>query len=170
MKWLCGGPGAAYLWINPQQITQCEPKDVGWFSHQNPFEFDITHFQYNAKTLRFWGGTPSILPYVIAADSIEYIAQFGVDKVRAHNLALLTLLQQQLAAFLVSPNDKDQCSGTAILDFAKHQQNVLAELEAANISVDVRKLGIRISPHIYNTASEIQAFITTVKKVIKAAD
>ena len=93
-----------------------------------------------------------------------------MDKVRAHNLALLTLLQQQLAAFLVSPNDKDQCSGTAILDFAKHQQNVLAELEAANISVDVRKLGIRISPHIYNTASEIQAFITTVKKVIKAAD
>lgn len=170
VKWLCGGPGAAYLWVNPKQITQCEPKDVGWFSHQNPFEFDITHFQYNAKTLRFWGGTPSILPYVIAGNSIAYIAQFGVDKVRAHNLALLTLLQQQLTAFLVSPNDKDQCSGTAILDFAEHQQTVLAALEAANISVDVRKLGIRISPHIYNTASEIQAFIATVKKVIKAAD
>ena len=170
VKWLCGGPGAAYLWVNPKQITQCEPKDVGWFSHQNPFEFDITHFQYNTKTLRFWGGTPSILPYVIAANSIEYIAQFGVDKVRAHNLALLTLLQQQLTAFLVSPNDKDQCSGTAILDFAEHQQTVLAALEAANISVDVRKLGIRISPHIYNTASEIQTFIATVKKAVKAAD
>ena len=170
VKWLCGGPGAAYLWVNPQQITQCEPKDVGWFSHQNPFEFDITHFQYNAKALRFWGGTPSILPYVIAGNSIAYIAQFGVDKVRAHNLALLTLLQQQMTAFLVSPNDKDQCSGPAILDFAEHQQTVLAALEAANISVDVRKLGIRISPHIYNTASEIQAFIATVKKAVKAAD
>ncbi|WP_350637139.1 aminotransferase class V-fold PLP-dependent enzyme, partial [Pseudoalteromonas sp. GW168-MNA-CIBAN-0100] len=34
VKWLCGGPGAAYLWVNKTQIEYCEPKDVGWFSHQ----------------------------------------------------------------------------------------------------------------------------------------
>ena len=170
VKWLCGGAGAAYLWVNPKQITQCEPKDVGWFSHQNPFEFDIAHFQYNAKTLRFWGGTPSVLPYIIAAHSIEYIVEFGVEQVRSHNLMLLELIQQQLDAFLMSPSAKEQCSGTAILQFSGHQQSVLTALEAAKISVDVRKLGIRVSPHIYNTKSEIQTFIDVVKHILKVAD
>lgn len=170
VKWLCGGPGAAYLWVNSQQIAQCEPKDVGWFSHQNPFEFDIAHFEYNHKALKFWGGTPSVLPYTIAANSIEYIAKRGVDNVRAHNLVLLSLIQQQLASFLISPCAKERCSGTAILHFGKHQQQVLAALEAAKISVDVRKLGMRVSPHIYNTAREIQALIDIIKSVLKAAD
>ena len=63
-----------------------------------------------------------------------------------------------------------QCSGTAILQFSEHQQSVLTAFEAAKISVDVRTLGIRVSPHIYNTAPEIQTFIDVVKQILRAAD
>lgn len=168
VKWLCGGPGAAYLWVSPKQIGVCEPKDVGWFSHQNPFEFDINHFQYNATTLKFWGGTPSILPYIIAANSIDYIVKRGVNSVRAHNLRLLSLIQQQLADFLISPSMQEQCSGTAILHFGQQHQRILAALETAKMSVDARKLGIRVSPHIYNTDLEIQTFISMIQNTLKA--
>lgn len=58
VKWLCSGPGATYLWVNSKQLSSCSPKDVGWFSHDNPFEFDIHNFRYNASALKFWGGTP----------------------------------------------------------------------------------------------------------------
>ena len=170
VKWLCGGPGAAYLWVNPQQIAICEPKDVGWFSHQTPFEFDINHFVYNKGALKFWGGTPSVVPYIIAANSIAYFAALGIDKVRSHNLAMLALIQQQLGKYVVSPTLQHQCSGTAILNFNMQQQHVLNELNSAGISVDARKLGIRVSPHIYNSADAIHKFIAVIKKAIKVVD
>ncbi|WP_201746384.1 aminotransferase class V-fold PLP-dependent enzyme [Veronia nyctiphanis] len=62
VKWLCGGPGAGYLWVNPNILHECQPKDVGWFSHENPFEFNIHDFRYHESALKFWGGTPQSLP------------------------------------------------------------------------------------------------------------
>ncbi|MCQ8891495.1 aminotransferase class V-fold PLP-dependent enzyme [Pseudoalteromonas carrageenovora] len=167
VKWLCAGPGAAYLWVNPEQLASCEPKDVGWFSHQNPFEFNIHHFEYNSSALKFWGGTPSVVPYIIAANSIMYFAKLGADKVRDHNFAMLTLIHQQLKEYVVSPTHRQHCSGTVILNFAKHQNAVLKALDEAKISVDERKQGIRVSPHIYNTRDDITQFILVIHKVLK---
>ncbi|MBH0058055.1 aminotransferase class V-fold PLP-dependent enzyme [Pseudoalteromonas sp. SWXJZ94C] len=168
VKWLCGGPGAAYLWINENQIECCEPKDVGWFSHQNPFEFDINHFAYNASALKFWGGTPSVAPYIIAANSIAYFAALGINKVRAHNFEMITLIHQHLSEFVVSPTLNDECSGTVILNFNRQQNAVLQALNKAEVSVDARKDGIRVSPHVYNTTDEIHMFILTIKQALKA--
>ncbi|WP_166421129.1 aminotransferase class V-fold PLP-dependent enzyme [Pseudoalteromonas sp. Z1A8] len=167
VKWLCGGPGAAYLWVNKHQITYCEPKDVGWFSHQNPFEFDINHFEYNASALKFWGGTPSVAPYIIAANSIAYFAELTAHKVREHNLAMLTLIHEQLSEYVVSPMSSDKCSGTVILFFAGQQEYVLTELDKAKVSVDARKFGIRVSPHIYNNREDVEQFISIVKQALK---
>jgi len=79
IKWLCGGPGAGYLWIAQERIAQLEPLDVGWFSHQDPFEFDINNFEFSASASRFWGGTPSVIPYIVATNSLRLINQIGVD-------------------------------------------------------------------------------------------
>lgn len=166
VKWLCGGSGAAYLWVNPTQLSQCQPQDVGWFSHQTPFEFDIHHFDYHKTALRFWGGTPSIAPYVIAGHSIDYFARLGVDKVRAHNSALLDKLSDEFTPFLISPSEPHKRSGTAILNFAKQQEAVLKALKAADISVDARAYGVRVSPHIYNDLADIKHFITVVNSAL----
>ncbi|KAA1164251.1 aminotransferase class V-fold PLP-dependent enzyme [Pseudoalteromonas fuliginea] len=167
VKWLCGGPGAAYLWVNKNQIKFCEPKDVGWFSHQNPFEFDINNFKYNSSALKFWGGTPSVAPYIIAANSINYFAELTAHKVRDHNLAMLTLIHEQLAEYVASPMGSDKCSGTVILFFNKPKDYLLTELNKAKVSVDARKFGIRVSPHIYNTREDVEQFISIVKRALK---
>ncbi|WP_076925886.1 aminotransferase class V-fold PLP-dependent enzyme [Pseudoalteromonas sp. EB27] len=167
VKWLCGGPGAAYLWVNKSQIEYCKPKDVGWFSHQNPFEFDINHFEYSASALKFWGGTPSVAPYIIAANSIAYFAELTAHKVRDHNLAMLTLIHEQLGKYVASPMSDDKCSGTVILFFNKQQDHVLTALNKAKVSVDARKFGIRVSPHIYNTQEDVDQFISIVKRALK---
>ena len=41
VKWLSGGPGAGFLWVGEDVIDRCQPQNVGWFSHEDPFEFDI---------------------------------------------------------------------------------------------------------------------------------
>ncbi|MBB1303641.1 aminotransferase class V-fold PLP-dependent enzyme [Pseudoalteromonas sp. SR44-8] len=166
VKWLCSGPGAAYLWVSQAQLNVCEPQDVGWFSHQNPFEFDIHHFAYHDSALRFWGGTPSIAPFVLAGHSIGYFAKLGVATVRAHNLALLEQLSAEFRPYLVSPTTPEKRSGTAILNFGEQQPAVLSALSQANISVDARAYGVRVSPHIYNNSSDIAQLIKVVKQTL----
>lgn len=165
VKWLCGGPGAAYLWVNSKHIEGCQPKDVGWFSHENPFEFDIHHFRYHPTALKFWGGTPSIAPYAIAAHSIGYFADIGSHKLRSHNQRLIDAVAEQLGEAFVSPMQESRRSGTMILDFGAKLQQVMAALQRANVSVDLRSEGIRVSPHIYNDMADIENLITAVKGI-----
>ncbi|WOH39443.1 aminotransferase class V-fold PLP-dependent enzyme [Thalassotalea fonticola] len=164
VKWLCGGPGAAYLWVNPEIIEQCQPKDVGWFSHENPFEFDIHNFNYNQSAMKFWGGTPSITPFALASHSIAYFANLGAEVVRDHNQAMIDLIVDEFDTEVKSPRDKDSRSGTVILDFKNKQTAIMTALAKANISVDARHLGMRVSAHIYNGAEDIQHFIDVVKQ------
>jgi kynureninase len=170
VKWLCGGPGAAYLWVNPDITEQCQPKDVGWFSHENPFEFDIHHFNYNQSAMKFWGGTPSITPFAIASHSINYFATLGTREekgtsyTRVHNQSMIDLIVDEFDTEIVSPVNKETRSGTVILDFKDKQAAIMNALRHAKISVDARHLGIRVSAHIYNDADDIQQFIDVVKQ------
>jgi kynureninase len=160
VKWLCGGPGAGFLWANPEIISHCHPVDVGWFSHENPFEFDIHNFRYAESVLRFWGGTPSVIPYVVATNSIGLIASIGVDTICAHNQALnQRVLNTIPAGAALTPSTADQRGGTLVLNFGERQTDVVKSLSAAGVHFDARPTGLRMSSHIYNSDSEIDTVI-----------
>ncbi|TKB47142.1 aminotransferase class V-fold PLP-dependent enzyme [Thalassotalea mangrovi] len=163
VKWLCSGPGAAYLWINEQHLDSCQPVDVGWFSHENPFEFDIHHFKYHPTAMRFWGGTPSIAPYAIAAHTLKYFNQHDNTWLHHHNQQMLDMIWQQLGDFIRSPQSPASRSGTAIMHFNDRHETVLAALAEERIAIDSRALGIRVSPHVYNQKDDVQQFIQVVK-------
>jgi len=155
VKWLCGGPGAGFMWVNPKIVEACEPKDVGWFSHQDPFEFDVHSFRYHPSALRFWGGTPTVQPYVIAANSIEYFCNYGVDNSLRHNQTLSQQLRSAAGDSCLTPEYR---GGTVVLKF-EQQDKFIAALESKNIQFDQRPTGVRLSPHIYNDQSDIDAVL-----------
>ena len=157
VKWLCGGPGAGYLWARPEIQSSCEPVDVGWFSHEDPFEFDIHNFRYAENADRFWGGTPSVQPFVVAANSIHTICDIGVENIRRHNLSLTQrLIEVVPAGSLVTPAHPDQRGGTLVVHFEEQQlEAVVSRLKSHKVLFDTRPTGIRLSPHIYNDAAEI---------------
>ena len=160
VKWLCGGPGAGFLWAHAEIIDRCQPLDVGWFSHENPFEFDIHQFRYAPDALRFWGGTPSVAPYAIAANSLELIHRIGVETVRKHNQLLIQQLIDALEPGVVrSPLQQQSRGGTLVLNFGRHQAQVIDKLNAINVHFDSRATGMRLSPHIYNDLTEINTVI-----------
>jgi len=160
VKWLCGGPGAGFLWLKRENIARCNPIDVGWFSHQNPFEFDIEHFSYHPSALRFWGGTPSVLPYCLAANSINNSLAIGLDKIYAHNRDLNGQLGQALhAEHLVSPRDVARSGGTTIIDMGQGQASFINRLKKQEILFDQRIDGARFSPHIYNNQQELDRLL-----------
>lgn len=85
--------------------------------------------------------------------------------VREHNQALISLAMQQLDGLCVSPIKESQRSGTLIVDLKHQNQQVLAALTAADISVDCREAGLRISPHIYNTADDMAHLVDVITSV-----
>ena len=159
IKWLCGGPGAGFVWIAPEFVGELEPIDVGWFSHKNPFEFDINNFQYASGSAKFWGGTPSVLPYVVATNSIQLINDIGVEVVQAHNKSLTKKIVKQIdPRFVMSPLDFERQGGTTVLKF-ENQTKIELALTESKVQFDTRESGIRLSPHIYNTQAEIDVVL-----------
>jgi kynureninase len=141
----------------PRIADSLAPTDVGWFSHESPFEFDIARFEYRPGALRFWGGTPSVLPYAIAAASIGELARIGVDAIRSVNLAhtgRIISAAQGLGIPISTPLAEHERGGTVALKFSDSEAAAMA-LQARGIRCDWRpRSGVRLSPHVFNTEDE----------------
>ncbi len=143
VKWLCGGPGAGFMWVNANHSDTLSPRDVGWFSHENPFEFDIQDFRYAEGAKRFWGGTPSAAPYAFALGGIETALEIGVDTIREHNIALMQTVKPEIGPA--------GTGGTLCIPISDAQDTAL---KAAGCQFDRRGDVARLSFHIYNSRDE----------------
>ena len=170
VKFLCGGPGAGFLWVNDRVLCECRPTDVGWFSHADPFEFDIHQFRYADSALRFWGGTPAVLPYAVAANSLETMIQIGIERIRAHSLELTqAIIDSVPRKNLFTPARPASRGGTVVLDFGERQSAATDALAAAGVHFDVRPTGMRLSPHIYTSREEIDTVVSCLASFARAA-
>jgi len=156
IKWLCGGPGAAFLWVRGALIPSLHPHAVGWFSHENPFEFDIHSYRPAPDARRFWGGTPSVAPYVAATASLRLLQSIGISAVVAHNRSLTGMLRQQLPSCWHDVLPQHATGGTLCLPLGADLADVQARLGAAGIRFDTRGSTLRISYHLWNTAAEVE--------------
>jgi kynureninase len=91
------------------------PLDVGWFSHEEPFAMDIRDFRYAEGAARFWGGTPSVAPYAVAAAGLEVLHEAGVPAICAHNQRLLTRLLEALPRGALASHGKEGERGSSAL-------------------------------------------------------
>ncbi|MGY8927195.1 MAG: aminotransferase class V-fold PLP-dependent enzyme, partial [Flavobacteriales bacterium] len=160
VKWLCGGPGAGFLWASNDMLNRCEPIDVGWFSHIDPFEFNIHDFRFAGDAKKFWGGTPSVAAFILAGNSIKQILEIGIEEVRIHNLEYTQLVINAWGEKVVSPHEAKLRSGTLIVDFGDDQQTFIGNLNQTNVQFDSRIKGVRLSPHIYNKLDEIDLLLS----------
>src|SRR5271163_1363989 len=154
VKWLCGGPGAGFMWIDPKLVQQLAPLDVGWFSHADPFEFDVHSFKFATDARRFWGGTPCIAPYAIAAQSMQVLENIGMGAIRAHNAQLMNIFRDGLPADWRARIDLARTGGTICLTVGDALPDVMRTLQDNAVRLDCRGTVLRLSFHIYNTAAE----------------
>lgn len=156
VKWLCGGPGAGFMYLKNDLIEVLEPDPIGWFSHQNPFEFDINQYTPAISAKRFWGGTPSIAPYVIANASINTLLRIGLEKLHTHNLALKSNLVKNLSSHKVFDNIKNnyQHLGGSLCIETPEEAITRQQLISNQVKFDERNGIFRISLHAVNTIDE----------------
>jgi selenocysteine lyase/cysteine desulfurase len=166
VKWLCGGPGAGFMWLEPTHISELKPLDVGWFSHAKPFEFDIEHFVYANKAKRFWGGTPNIAAYATALGSLQAIKHIGVEQIAQHNRLLRQKVYRAAEPLLLSVHQLDDEGGTLCLDFKPAAMLAFIEdLRALGAYYDQRAGVLRLSFHIYNSEQQATQLIECLQKL-----
>ncbi len=169
LKWLCGGPGTAYLYVRPDLAKTLEPSFTGWIGHENPFGFEIGATRYSPTIYRFTQGTPNIPALQVARPGVKIIAEVGVEKIREKSkrqTALLIEMADRRGWRVNTPRDPERRGGTVSIDMPNAQQ-VCAELLKRDVLVDYRpKAGVRFSPHFYNSDEELTKAVEAVEEIL----
>ena len=167
VKWLCGGPGAGYLYVRPDLQNKLEPKTTGWMAHEHPFAFE-TELHYAPNIRRFLHGSPAIPALYAAQSGYKIINEIGVDRIREKSVRQTTRLIElaEEAGFAVtSPKSSADRGGTITVG---HEQAaaLTEELIRREFIVDYRPgAGVRISPHFYTKDEELDLVINELKKI-----
>ncbi|MFO7942030.1 MAG: aminotransferase class V-fold PLP-dependent enzyme [Bacillota bacterium] len=160
LKWLCGGPGLAFLYVREDLIEEMSPRGVGWFAHSEQFSFDVD-FRPASDATKFSFGTPAVAPIYTGLAALEIIGEVGIGAIREKNVALVERLIEgadHLGLQLHAPRDYRRRGGTVFFA-VERPSDVLARLVEAEVVVDVRGGKVRVSPHFYNTGREIDRFL-----------
>jgi kynureninase len=169
LKWLCGGPGVAYLYVRPDLRSKLEPAITGWVAHKRPFNFEVGPGDRREDAYGFMNGTPQIPALYACQPGIEIISQIGVDRIRAKSVRQTEhLIGSALARgwHVNTPRNAAERGGTVSID-CPHGYEVMRELVARDILVDYRpKAGIRLSPHFYTRDDEIELALNQIHEIL----
>jgi kynureninase len=169
VKWLCGGPGAGYLYVAPRLHRQLSPRLTGWMAHRAPFSFETGAIEYADDATRFLHGTPAVPALYAAQPGYEIVSAAGVDAIRVKSVRQVQLLVDLARARGFrphAPERPEQRGGMVILD-VPHGQAVTRELLRREVIVDFRPgAGIRFSPHFYTTDDEILRALDEMRQIL----
>jgi kynureninase len=168
VKWLCGGPGAAYLYTRKELIPELEPTMTGWFSDTHPFDFHLGEVEYAADAHRFMGGSPSVPALHAARAGYEIIREVGVPAIREKSLrqtSLLMELADEQGLKVNTPRAPHRRGNTVCIDF-EGSEDACRRLIDVGFVVDWRPNGgIRISPHFYNSDEECRDLMAAIREL-----
>jgi kynureninase len=158
LKWMCGGPGMAFLYARRELLPTLEPAITGWFGTREPFSFDTEHLEYHATARRLEHGTPPAPVFYLAKGGLEIVAEVGVERIRERQGELTehVIARADAAGLPVrTPRDRDARGGVVNVGVGPNAEELCHALLARDVCTDFRGDGLRISPHFFNTEADI---------------
>ena len=172
VKYVCGGPGAAWLYVRKDLIEQFAPRVTGWFGNEAPFAFTMPGQTYADNIWRYMGGTPAVAALYQSRAGQKIVAEIGVRKIREKSLVMTQACidwVDELGMKLNIPRAAEQRGGSVVFDFVG-AADVCRELNRRKFYCDHRPgAGIRIAPHFYTKREEIDLFFGELKKIRSGA-
>ncbi len=169
VKWLCGGPGAGYLYVHPRLVGDLAPSFSGWFSHGSPFAFAAPPIDFATGVARFTGGTPNMPAYYQAREGYRIVREVGPAAIREKSLRQTQRLYDGARSRgwpVNSPEDTARRGGHVTVDVPEGAR-VKDELIARGFVVDFRPgAGIRLAPHFYNSDEECEAVLEEMAEIV----
>jgi kynureninase len=158
LKWLCGGPGLAFLYARRDLLPLLEPAVTGWFATAEPFSFDNQHLTYHPTARRLEHGTPPAPVFFIAQGGLDIIREVGVARIRERQGALTDHVIARADAMNLpvrTPRDREARGGVVNVGVGPDAEKLCHALLERDVCTDFRGDGLRISPHFFNTEDEI---------------
>ncbi len=170
VKWLCGGPGAGYLYVRSDLRETLRPTVTGWMAHREPFAFEPGEIDYAPNAFRLLHGTPQVPALYAARSGYEIILEVGVERIRAKSQRQTQRLIELAEAHglrVTSPRDPGRRGGTVTIA-VEHGPAVTKTLIRREILVDYRPgAGIRVSPHFYTTDEEVERTVAEIAQILE---
>ena len=168
LKWLCGGPGACFLYAAPNVSERYAPALTGWQAHRRPFGFE-GEMDFADGAARWLSGTPMIPALYAATEGPRLVRRAGIEAVRAKSLrqtSRLIELADERGFAVRAPRDPARRGGTVAFD-VPHAYEVAQFLLSRDIIVDYRpNAGIRIAPHFYTSDAELDHAVAAVDEAL----
>jgi kynureninase len=168
VKWLCGGPGAGWLYVRPDLIERLEPTLVGWQGHARPFAFE-PELEYADGIARFLTGTPNVPALFAATAGYDVIEEVGVETIRRRSLDLTAHLIRlaDAAGFEVTSQRDQSRRGASVTVRMPGFEGVHRELTEREILCDFRPdVGLRLGPHFFNTEEELDFAVAQIEEIV----
>lgn len=170
VKWLCGGPGAGWLYVRPDLQEVFEPRFVGWQADQEPFAFVPGKIRYAEGIWRYLSGTPNVPALYAAAAGYRIIQEVGVPAIRERSLEMTDRLIEfadEHEIPVTSERHRVRRGGTVTLG-VPNEAAVAETLAAQDIIVDSRpNAGVRVGPHFYNSDEDLATFEKALLQILR---
>ena len=169
IKWLCGGPACGYLYVRPDLQRDLKPRLTGWVAHDAPFDFAHSPMRYAKSIRRFAQGTPSIPALYSALPGLQIIEEVGVETIARESRRRTEWMMEfalERGWQINSPRDVNERGGSVMINVADGPAMV-DRLAQRKVFVDCRPgVGLRISPHFFNTDEEVEEAMTILSQLI----
>ena len=170
LKWLCGGPGVAYLYVREDLRAKLSPALTGWIAHRHPFAFETGAIDQREDSFRYLNGTPHIPALFACQPGLDILNTVGIDAIRDKSMRMTARLIEgsKSRGWRVNTPDKPpERAGTVSVE-CPHAYEVCRELLAREILVDYRpKAGVRVSPHFYNREEECDFTLAQMEEILR---
>jgi kynureninase len=170
IKWLCGGPSCGYLYVRPELQRDLQPRLTGWVAHDSPFDFAHAPMRYARSVRRFAQGTPSIPALYSAIPGLEIIEAVGISEIAAESerrTQLMIDFALERGWTINTPLEKNQRGGSVMIG-VENAPVMVDQLAERRVFVDWRpRVGLRMSPHFFNTDEEIEQALRILAGLIK---
>lgn len=160
-KWLLGPEGIGIFYCRKELAQNMRPPLLGWKSVQNEFDFDHPVLRLKNDAQRFEEGSQNLMGIFGLGAAIELLREAGIANIeeRVLDLGDQIILEAGKRSFTVlTPEKREQRGGNITIAGSFDPAAARDALRERGIMVNVRGGGLRVSPHFYNTAEEINTF------------
>lgn len=156
LKYLLGTAGMAFMYVRASRLSTLQPTTSGWFAQADVGAMSIEGHKPAVDARKFEGGTPNVLALYACSAGLDYLAQLDLAQIEAR----IGELTQQIKDEAKQRNwqlGTDPSAHAAMITLRSHDMTKLvAALKAEHIVVSCRDNKLRISPHFYNNATDIE--------------
>jgi selenocysteine lyase/cysteine desulfurase len=169
-KWLLAGFGQGALYVAPEAVDQIAPTFIGEQAVTGDSDAAEGRLDWKPGPARYVAGGLNRIGLAAYGSSLGLLEEIGIDTIeeRAHTVAetLHAALKRRPGIRIVSSADPARRSQILVFTLGDHARDaaLVEQLEAQGIIVALRPLGVRVSPHFYNTEADVARLLDALPR------